>query len=406
MTLLKSKITWLIVGLLLAGIGGAIFFIPSEKSGSILEEVRSLFPGGDAVRIPSAGNSPSRDGRQSGGFETEQGIIPSVRQVSAVPVSGATVFLRGGSQVIRYVERTTGNVFETGVDSLATTRISNMTVPRIQESLWFGKGEGVLLRYLDGETIKTFSAKIATSTEGGRLQGSFLPDDIAEIAVNPAGTKIFYLQEAGSGSIGTLADPDGGRASALFSSPLREWLLSWGSENKILFTTKPSAEIRGAAYTFDINTKSFVSVLGDVAALTASISPDGKTFFYSSAGDEIGANLLSGGKTTESVLSTFADKCVWSGSQKLLCGTPFTLLAPSDLEAWYRGEIALSDALWTLNTTLNIAELESAFGGFGDMDITHPLLSPFGTHFLFINKNDLTLWSVEVEKATTTPNTR
>src|SRR3989338_4086116 len=184
MTLLKSKITWLVVGLLLAGIGGAIFFIPSEKSSSVLEELRGLFPGGDAVRIPLVGDSPARSDRQSDGFETEQGIIPSVRQVSAVPVSGATVFLRGAYQVIRYVERTTGNVFETMVDSLATTRISNMTVPRIQEAAFYANGNGIILRYLDGETIKTFSARVSTRSEERRLQGGFLPDNITEIVLN------------------------------------------------------------------------------------------------------------------------------------------------------------------------------------------------------------------------------
>lgn len=367
-----------------------------------------LLPNG-SLNNPSPAPSPER-GAATGGLDEAPPveIVPEVRQISASPVAGATTFLRGNSEIIRYMERGNGNVFETRADSLATTRLSNMTVPRVQEAFWFGSGRGIILRYLDGEKLKTYSALIATTTSGGegKLSGVFLPDTIAEIAVNPGGNKIFYLEKSGTGSLGTLANPDGSNAAKIFSSPISRWNISWPNEGALFFTTKPVESAAGFSYLFDIKTRAFTRVLGDLFGLSSLPSPDAKSFFYLAEGTpfEFSALSNSSGASLQTPLATFPEKCVWGKKSALLyCGVPFGSLAQGALEAWYRGDLPLSDGLWSLDVKTNVGKLITTFGKTEkDMDITEPLLTPNETHFLFINKNDLTLWSVRISQATTT----
>ncbi len=385
-----------------------VYFLLVGGTPLINQPSRGLLPNG-SLNNPSSLSSPEQGAVVNDLSGTPSaGVVPEIRQITTAPVVGATTFLRGNSEIIRYMERSSGNVFETRADSLATTRLSNMTVPRVQEVLWFGSGRGLILRYLDGEKLKTYSALIATTTSSGegKLSGVFLSDDITEIVVNPAGNKIFYMEKSGTGALGTLANPDGSSAAKIFSSPISGWNISWPNEGSLFFTNKPVENAASFSYLFNIKTRAFTRIFGDAFGLSSLASPDVKSFFSLAEGpaSELSILLNASGAPKESPLSTFPEKCVWNKKSSLLyCGVPFSALPRGTLESWYRGELPLSDGLWSLDVKTGIGKLITTFSQTGkEMDITQPLLTPNETHFLFVNKNDLTLWSVRVSQATTT----
>jgi hypothetical protein len=67
-------------------------------------------------------------------------------------------------------------------------------------------------------------------------------------------------------------------------------------------------------------------------------------------------------------------------------------------ESWYKGTVSLSDNLWRIN--LVTEEYDQIFADREEVqqsfDIHKIQISPNENFILFVNKRDLTLWSVEV----------
>ena len=173
------------------------------------------------------------------------------------------------SYIIRYIEKTTGHIYETTTNSLSQSRISNTTIPQIQESLWLDD-ESLIIRYLDDNTIKTFSAELVIDEFGDqKLEGIFLQDDVREII--KFGKKIFYLLDGGKGLVGVVADKNDGNRKIIFESPLTEWLLTNVDNKYINFTTKPAINTIGFSFLFNTETDSFNKIIGDKSNLSTLI---------------------------------------------------------------------------------------------------------------------------------------
>ena len=147
----------------------------------------------------------------------EEDPLPRLRQISFVPTAGAVAF--GDSAAIRYIERATGHIYETQSDSSATSRISNVTIPKVNEAIWANDGSRLLIRYLkdDEETVRTFYAKISSTTRPETaLEGLFLPEGLKTISMR--GSKVFYLVESETGAQGYTSNLDGSGRTSIFSS--------------------------------------------------------------------------------------------------------------------------------------------------------------------------------------------
>src|SRR3989344_1693093 len=171
---------------------------PSEISTST---VGSLFPfesggTGTGTRV----GTTSQTGVSGAGTTAS---LPLLRQITSVPVAGAVSFTRNGGTYIRYVEKSTGNVYETNAASFGNNRLTNTTIPRVAKALWNRDGSQVVIQYLDDNTgiIKNFGAKINEAKNA--LDGTFLRDAIGEIAVAPDTDRIFYTTLFSADTIGT-----------------------------------------------------------------------------------------------------------------------------------------------------------------------------------------------------------
>lgn len=311
---------------------------------------------------------------------------------------------------IRWVERETGHVYETFKDTTEVNRISNTTNTRLNEALFVGKGDSLILRDLVGSTdvirtrFATLNLDTPTSTEQ-TLTTSDLPINILEITRSPDRKQLFSLMY--TGVRGILSNNDGSLKSSLFDNPINEWLVSWPNKQTIVINTKPSGGIPGYAYTINPQTKVLSRLLGDIPGLTTLVSPDGNYVLYT-AGAQGSIKLYSYNKKTNQktdlILRTFTDKCVWSSIEKniVYCGIPQDIAFNLYPDAWYQGRISFADSVWSINVdTLETQLLSSPLEEVGFITDTQNLvLSADNNYLLFQNKIDLSLWALKLKEDT------
>jgi len=353
--------------------------------------------------------------------------IPKLRQLSANPVSGYTSFIRtstttvlasftneDGSQatstkevsktdmVFRFIDRATGNIFETTNNDLNTTRITNTTIPKIYEATFFNSGKGVVVRYLDpNENIDTYIAQIsapkdATSTTSTlkSISGIFLPKNIKNIVKNNSSNKFFYTYK-NKGYVFDALEPQ--TQLQISDSSITEWQLDWFGP-KILLTTKPTYFYSGTAFSLSPKGGELEYIIPNIVGLSSKMNLDGKFILYSGNDDGILTNIydVKNNKHILIGLKTLVDKCVWSGasSQIFYCAVPEDLKSTMQPDMWYKGVTSFNDRIIRFNVETNtFRELDGLDGQF---DMNNLEISSGDDYILFQNKKDLSLWVLDI----------
>lgn len=406
---MSQKTIYITIGILAAlgiflFVAGFILVQQGKIPGVAPEAVKNLFPFGESgktVGIPErAQTNTATEGTPSQSTGQSFGAL---KQISASSVAGATSFTQNGKTIIRYVEKQTGHIYEIETGNTRANRISNMTIPGIQNVLW-GEGESLILQYLDGNnTIKSVSAKIIRATSTSEtLSGTFLPDSIRDIAVSEDKKKVFYLLSLGNAVIGTVANIDGGGRKQVFESPITEWAPAWIDPKTISLTTRPSAFARGYLYTLSSENGNIQKILGDVSGLTTLVSKNkNKVLFSASAQSsfETFLHTIQKGTATIFPITTLPEKCAWSNDNiNLYCAVPESIPAGAYPDLWYQGKISFSDALWKINTETGALNILSTPGESAreTLDVISLVLDENETVLVFRNKKDSSLWSLQL----------
>ena len=401
-------------------------FLVSRQSGgemTVRESFHEIFPFGS--------NNENRDFFQGQNFgdigadlldrknseenKNDDAVIPRLRQIADFAVAGVSVTENEeGRQLIKYIARENGHIFETFADSLTQKRISNTTILRIQDALWFLNGNAFIARFLDesGSEVESFYAEIkqkqitSTTTDSeGSLSGSFLPKDIIDLSLSKDKNKLFYLIKSGDGSVGIVSDADGSKKVQIFNSPFSEWSAQWPYGDIIALTTKPSSNTIGYLYFLNSKNEDFKKILFGIAGLTTLVNENGaKVLFTQNRRGQIFLNVadIKNDEIIDLPIQTFSEKCVWSKIDEniIYCGMPNTILDEDTLDLWYQGLISFSDSMWIIDTktqTTNI--LINPIDVVGkEIDIIKPILSPDENYLFFVNKKDSTLWQLRRSK--------
>ena len=357
--------------------------------------------GGNGTPPTSGGAPQTGGGSQTGVFK------PILRQVTNVPTAGGVVFDKSGKSYIRYLERVKGNVYETEAASIKAVRLSNTTIPKIYEAFWNAAGGNVIARFLkDDGSIQTFSAAIAPKTGGeGELRGEFLANDIKNLAISPSGNQIFYLINNSGGASGIVASFDGRKKVGIFDSPLTEWLGNWPNENTVALTSKAGAGSRGLLIFINAGTGTQDIVLSEINGLTSLGSADLKKVLYSESDrGRFTARLLNVSDKSKGLfpLNTLPEKCVWSQVQKniIYCAVPESIPSGSYPDDWYQGIVSFRDEIWKIDTSTGATTFIMNLGDQSriDFDAVNLTLNAKENFLLLINKNDLTLWEVQLSQ--------
>ncbi len=388
--------------------GGYIYLQKSEvPSIPKTEVVGDTFPFGEggtpreiAGRAPISASSQ----KEIAPKETISSASGALRQISAKPVSGATVFLRENAPIVRYIERQTGHIYELKQKTRSAERITNTTIPKIQHARWGNNNDNIVLQYVDdNDTIKTVSAKIVREGNNvGTLKGSFLPDNTYEISISPDTERLFYMFRAANDAVGTVANIDGGGKKQIFDSPITEWLPYWVDKNTIMLATKPTAGANGFLYTLNATTGLINKVFGDVRGLTTLSSKDRKRVLFSaSTGNSFETFIydVAKGISLPFPITTFPEKCVWGNDNvTLYCGAPDSIPPLPYPDVWYQGRISFNDTIWKIDTETGALDILATpkDDARTEIDFIRPLLSPNEDVLIFMNKKDSTLWSLQL----------
>lgn len=409
----KKSAIILILTVFIGTLGALVWFYFSNTT---IPTATVQIPTGDVYDPFGLGNRGTSNGTttidQGPSQTTVVQPLQTLRKISDEPTSGSIVFDNNNNShtSIRYVLRANGNIYETYTDSTEVRRISNTTVPKVYESLWIPDGQNLIIRYLKDITdnIQSFSVKInvATSTintfEGG-IDGMFLPENITQLAINPLGDKIFFLNSNLNGSTGVISKTNGLNKKTIFESPLVEWIVSWPKEETITMTTRASSNIPGFLYFLNSKTGSFDRVLGNILGLTTNTNSSVSQVLYSDSSKGTPTLYLYDIKKDESKIlpmTTLPEKCVWgkNDTKIIYCGVPKTISAGDYPDVWYQGLVSFGDSIWKYNietgaTTL-ISDLRTANM---IIDATDIKISPTDDYLVFTDKGSLSLWGLEMK---------
>lgn len=377
------------------------------------------------VRPPSTTQSTSTKPTATSTTTTRPFKMPKLRLLSATPVGGmsasTTRMMSSGitgtttdATIVRFVDRGAGHIFQANDLVMKIDKISNTTLPKIYESYWNKNLTAVIFRYLktNTDTVTSFYAELkqtatstASSTTPYEIKGKYLSSDIAEMAVSPAGDKIFTWNIEGGNSGGYVSSFDGKNLIKIIDSPLTQVNIDWPETNTVTFTTKGNSTIGGYAYSANAKTGDISKLLGGILGLSTKLSRDGKNLLYSIGGDNtIHSGILNVKDRTSKALvfNTLADKCVWSNLNKneLYCAVPTRIPTASYPEDWYKGKVAFVDQIWHIDAKTGEVHLLA-----NPLDLVNKLidaeqltLDPKENYLYFVNKRDLSLWSLDLNQ--------
>lgn len=391
---MNKKIIILIVIIILLLIGGGIYWFysqkPSEERPAIIS---ALFPSAGEKTIEGLPQPPVGGGLPSGGgLPGGSAVGKNLIKLTFNAISGAAA----ASTTIRYVEKSTGHIYEINPDGQNRQRLSNTTILKIFETFWSTKADKLIARYFDDSgVVKTFSLALTATTT---LSGIFLPQTITEITVSPTEDKIFYLVPTDGAFKGITASFENKNQASIFSNSFGEFNINWPKSDTITLLTKPSAGVPGFFYSLNSKIGKFDKIIGDITGLTAGLSSDGTRMIYSQGGNSLSTKIFdTQTKTsTDFELTTLPEKCVWSKTNKniIYCAVPDNFPQADYPDDWYQGLVSFSDSIWQKDFSNGQT---SILNQNVNADVINPFLTKDEKYLIFTNKNDNTLWSLKLK---------
>lgn len=299
---------------------------------------------------------------------------------------------------VRFIERQSGNIYAFRFHDRVLTRISNRTIPGIQEATWSADGSYAFMRYLTRTAAGTEQIDTYALPVDGEGEGYFLSPNLSQVVLL-AGDRILSLLPGVSGLTASVSSYGGTETDAFFSSPLAHLAVSpFGSE--LIAHTRASRDIDGYAFRVSAG-GTFTRIIGPLRGLSALGNPAGTTAVFSYLSQNrlvLQARNLETREMIALPLATLTEKCVWSPSgTSLYCGVPTSLQGnlPDD---WYQGAVSFTDRIWHINLETRLAELvvdpvQVADVAIDAVDLT---IDPQRDVLVFTNKRDGTLWAYDL----------
>jgi hypothetical protein len=320
-----------------------------------------------------------------------EGAIVLTIEIPGEPIGTSTVSAPTKDIQVRYVDRATGNLYRYLLGERTLERLTNRTLPGIQEAVWARDGSRAFLRFLAddgaGERIETYSLPADGS------EGYLLEPGLSDVVVGS--TTVLAILPSTNGAIGTRATLAGTNPATAFSTALSSFRYR-GAGAGYTATTRASASLLGFSF-YVAPDGSFTRLFGPLAALAVLPSPSGGRYLASSLTNgtlHLDLLTISPVETTTLPLSTLAEKCIWTLDEtEIYCAVPRALSGtlPDD---WYQGEVSLSDRIWKIDLSSRVASLvfDPLLVADADIDAIALTLDNSADTLVFTNKKDGSLW--------------
>ena len=249
-----------------------------------------------------------------------------------------------------------------------------------------------------------------SSTSLFELKGKTLPDGITSYSVSPKKDKVFFFSVQNGRGTGYISAITGGALTQIFDTPITQVTTDWPEENTIVITTKGVSNENGFLYFINPKTGVWKKIAGPIPGLTAVVNHDASYALISARGVDgtiqTGIYRVASSTMINAVIQTLADKCTWGNFYKNLiyCAVPSRPVAGSYPEDWYTGIVSFSDKIWQMNATTGEINLVANIIGQSDRPIDgFNLGTDSKDNFLFfMNKTDLSLWSLDLVSSKST----
>ncbi len=418
-----KKFLLILIPILLAGTAFYFFFKQNTSTPSVVENnnpsnvtFSPLGRGGSApVATPGAEPDPNTGITQTP-IQGQDSNLPRLMKLTTTPVGGFMASTTASSTLARYVDRGAGHVYEVStLNKNIAQKLTNTTVPRVYQSFWNKNLSAAVFRYIKDETgiITNFYAEIrpfktsASSTPEipAEIKGRFMSSTIREVAVSPKGDRIFTWSVENEKGVGYISNFDETKKVKVIEAPMTLVNIDWPEENTVTVSPKASGVASGHFYTINLKKPALIKPIPTGTGLTAKLSADTKHIIYSnSLGRGFSTNLYTAKDSSlqDVVFRTTTEKCVWSKLHpaEIYCAVPTDFPVGVYPDDWYRGNISFVDQLWHLDTVTGEVHLlvNPLLEANELVDAINLTLDPKENYLYFMNKRDLTLWSLNLNE--------
>ena len=409
---MRKNITIIAAIIVLIGLGVTAYFFFFGTAPLSVSDTNNPFPSGTDTTTsgPSTINEETPTNTESTQGTT---VAPRLVRITQGPVAlgfiasnfTKTISLADASSTettatavsVRYVDRQSGNLYSYDASTRTATRVSNKTVPGVQEAVWTPDGGTAFLRYIAADSDGTMHVETYALPENGE-GGRVLDRDINDVLVTGSTTLITLLPSS-SNSVAISATTDGTSARTLFTSELSAITLRAGNPTFLIAYTKPSKELKGYLFLVNASSGAFTRLAGPLAALEGLPDPTGSRVLISytdASGFHLAVINVTSKEITALPVTTLAEKCVWSSNGKsLYCAVPKDGFSNNMPDAWYRGTESFADRLWEVDFGARVASLIADLPTLNDspVDAVGLTLDPRTTMLMFMNRIDGSLWT-------------
>ena len=309
-----------------------------------------------------------------------------LQQITTRPVAGAYAT----DEIIRYIEQGTGHIYEINIKTGEETLEGSATIPQTNEAVFSPDGTWVAITSLSALGTETIVSAIGARNTA---KGISLPHNATEVAFTTDSSELYYLTENENGSIGYRYNLKSQTSIALFSIPIRDIRVLWGTP--IYVYTTPTSKQTG--YMYKIGPKSALEYVTEgmpgllgfryAGGIILTSVTDKKNIFRAIQND---------GSIIEQAIPIMHEKCVeiYASNNLIICAMPKDMHSGVFPDDWYMGNVSFSDTLLSINVnsgeaTFLIDLLEESGQ---EIDVSRIGISESGSLIYLINKNDNALW--------------
>lgn len=320
--------------------------------------------------------------------ETDTGEIQKLRQLTTRPVAGAT-FRDSG---IMYVEQGTGHIYMINLDDGKETLINGTTIAQSAEAVFSADGTYVAITSYSalGNTVIVER----TSMDNGEKEGITLPIGASQVAFAKASNTVLYLLKEAGGATGYSYNILKETSVALFSIPLRDIRVLWGTPTYVY--TTPTATAVGFIYKIEGNSLAYVT--GGGYGLMSLPYSEGIVITKSEGDGARSFNISQKSTSVNFPITIIPEKCI-SQRNTIYCAVPNRNIKVQTFpDNWYKGVISYTDILWSVNATTGASTVLSNFltESGREVDVSKIGIDDAGKRIYFVNKNDNTLWMFDM----------
>lgn len=384
---MKKTILITIGTLIILGVVGVWIYLFTYGTPQNADEVFGRFGIGNNAQTEFAPIQTNNPAVIDVGETTDEGAGQRLKQLTTRPVAGATFV---GSEIL-YVEQGTGHIYSINLDTGKETLVNGTTIKQSAEAVFSSDGSYVAITIY--ETTGNTVIVERTSMETGAGEGITLPRGATEVAFGSDPHTVHYILKDINGASGYLYDIIKESSVTVFTVPLRDIQVLWGTPTYIY--TTPTATAIGFIYRLDGNILSYVTRGG--FGLTG-LSYKGGVAVTKSAGNTLRSFTISTNDTSLNMpVVLIPEKCT-SLNSTLFCAAPNTNLDPQTFpDSWYKGIVSYTDILWSIDVTTGVATVLSNFlkESGREVDVTKIGIDDAGKRIYFVNKNNNTLWMLD-----------